>query len=86
MLNRQSPSAPIKFDALSLLHLELNEHRDTVKAMAQILGPPFLKTLEILKDGLQQGGKLMFFGNGDSAADAQHITAELIVRYKTDRV
>lgn len=85
MLNHQSPTSTLTFDALSLLYSEIEEHREAVETTAQILGQPFLRTLEILKMGLQQGGKLMFFGNGGSAADAQHIAAELIVRYKTDR-
>lgn len=33
-------------------------------------------------DTLEKGGKLLFCGNGGSAADAQHIAAELVVRYK----
>src|SRR5882672_6764462 len=85
LLNRQSPSTPLQFDALSLFRAELNEHRETFEAAAQVLGEPFLKALAILKDGLQRGGKLMLFGNGGSAADAQHIAAELLIRYKADR-
>jgi D-sedoheptulose 7-phosphate isomerase len=34
---------------------------------------------------LSAGGKLLLFGNGGSAADAQHIAAELVIRYKSDR-
>ena len=36
-------------------------------------------------DTLQDVGKLLIFGNGGSAADAQHIAAELVGRYKMDR-
>ena len=36
-------------------------------------------------DTLQEGGKLLIFGNGGSAADAQHIAAELVGRYKVNR-
>jgi len=36
-------------------------------------------------DTLHVGGKLLIFGNGGSAADAQHIAAELVGRYKMDR-
>jgi D-sedoheptulose 7-phosphate isomerase len=86
MLNHQSSGAPLPFDALSLFHAEMDEHRETFEAAAQVLGQPFVQTLGILKEGLQHGGKLMFFGNGGSAADAQHIAAELLIRYKTDRV
>lgn len=34
---------------------------------------------------LKAGGKLVFFGNGGSAADAQHLAAELVVRLRTER-
>jgi D-sedoheptulose 7-phosphate isomerase len=85
VLNHYSPSVIRAFDALSLLDAEFNEHRETFEAAARLVGPPFLTTLAILKHGLQHGGKLMFFGNGGSAADAQHIAAELIIRYKSDR-
>jgi D-sedoheptulose 7-phosphate isomerase len=34
---------------------------------------------------LRGGGKIVFFGNGGSAADALHLAAELVVRLRTDR-
>jgi D-sedoheptulose 7-phosphate isomerase len=34
---------------------------------------------------LRGGGKVVFFGNGGSAADALHLAAELVVRLRTDR-
>ena len=36
-------------------------------------------------DALRAGGKIVLFGNGGSAADAQHISAELVGRYQKDR-
>ena len=36
-------------------------------------------------DALRAGGKLLFFGNGGSAADAQHLAAEFVNRYDRDR-
>ena len=36
-------------------------------------------------DCLRNGGKILLFGNGGSAADAQHIAAELVGKYKTQR-
>ncbi len=35
---------------------------------------------------LRAGGKIVFFGNGGSAADALHLAAELVVRLRTERV
>ena len=78
--NRQSAS-----EAEALLLQELNEHRTVFEATALMLGRPFIETLDILERGVRGGGKLLLFGNGGSAADAQHIAAELIVRYQADR-
>jgi D-sedoheptulose 7-phosphate isomerase len=36
-------------------------------------------------DSLKKGGKLLIFGNGGSAADSQHIAAELVGRFKLER-
>jgi D-sedoheptulose 7-phosphate isomerase len=36
-------------------------------------------------EALARGGKVVFFGNGGSAADAQHLAAELVVRLHADR-
>ena len=33
---------------------------------------------------IENGGKIFFCGNGGSAADAQHLAAELLVRFKTE--
>lgn len=41
---------------------------------------------EIVVDALKNGGKLILFGNGGSASDSQHIAAELIGRFRKDRV
>jgi len=38
-----------------------------------------------ITESLKRGGKLIVFGNGGSAAQAQHLVAELVVRFKTDR-
>jgi D-sedoheptulose 7-phosphate isomerase len=40
---------------------------------------------EIMTQALRRGNKIMLIGNGGSAADAQHIAAELIGRFKMDR-
>jgi D-sedoheptulose 7-phosphate isomerase len=41
--------------------------------------------VEAVVSALRKGGKLIVFGNGGSAAQAQHVVAELVVRFKTDR-
>lgn len=43
------------------------------------------KVSKLLVSALRQGGKVLLFGNGGSAADAQHIAAELVGRFAFDR-
>lgn len=64
---------------------EFEQHRSVVDATARAVRVDFGLTLAILERSVRNGGKLLFFGNGGSAADAQHIVAELVVRYKTNR-
>lgn len=45
-----------------------------------------LQIAETIAGSIKRGGKLIVFGNGGSASDAQHIAAELIGRFKKDRV
>jgi D-sedoheptulose 7-phosphate isomerase len=84
MLPDPRPGAAF-LDAAASLQAELQEHRIAFEATAGILSGPFLAALDILEAGLRRGGKVMMFGNGGSAADAQHIAAEMLIRYKSDR-
>src|SRR5439155_19064445 len=44
-----------------------------------------VRTSETIAHGLRTGRKVLFFGNGGSAADAQHLAAELVGRFGPDR-
>ena len=44
-----------------------------------------LALLEACNNSLRSGGKVIWMGNGGSAADAQHLAAEFMVRYKNER-
>jgi D-sedoheptulose 7-phosphate isomerase len=44
-----------------------------------------LKCAKIMRNALKAGGKILFFGNGGSAADAQHLAAEFVNRFSIDR-
>jgi D-sedoheptulose 7-phosphate isomerase len=85
MLNVNRPGESPPQDVETLLAQELHEHRDAFEATVRMLNRPFAEMLDVLEQGLRRGGKLLIFGNGGSAADAQHIAAELIIRYKADR-
>lgn len=44
-----------------------------------------VKSAELIVSCIKSGGKILFFGNGGSAADAQHIAAEFVNRFKIER-
>lgn len=63
---------------------QLDEHSEVVVAARALL--PMVGTLTaLICDALGAGGRVYTFGNGGSAADAQHLAAELIGRYRRDR-
>lgn len=47
--------------------------------------PALIAAIEAIVGTLRRGGKILLFGNGGSAADAQHIAAEFVNRYVRDR-
>jgi D-sedoheptulose 7-phosphate isomerase len=47
--------------------------------------PKLLESIKLVSHAFEAGNKLFFFGNGGSAADAQHIVAEFVNRYIMDR-
>ena len=40
------------------------------------------QTINLIKNSFNSGGKIIFFGNGGSASDSQHLCAEFVGRYK----
>ena len=44
-----------------------------------------VKVVNVVTDALKRGNKIMLFGNGGSAADAQHIAAEFVNRFMIER-
>jgi D-sedoheptulose 7-phosphate isomerase len=71
-------------DFASLFKTHLSEHQEAIarlNAMSDQIAPLAAAWLNALKEGK----KIIFFGNGGSAADAQHLAAELVVRYRINR-
>lgn len=62
----------------------LNRHR-AVFSVVDALAEPALKLLALTRHALGSGGKIVFLGNGGSAADSQHLAAEFMVRYRAER-
>ena len=56
-----------------------------LRISALSLSSGIVRAADIIADSFRNGGKLMIFGNGGSAADAQHIAAEFSGRFRYDR-
>ena len=69
----------------SIIKNEFSEHikvsLETIKSTEKSIGT----AANICIESLKKGNKILLFGNGGSAADAQHIAAELVGRYKIER-
>ena len=70
----------------AFFNAELDEHKSALAATREVLGEPFQRLVGACAEAVRGGGRIVFFGNGGSAADAQHLAAELSVRYQRDRV
>ena len=63
----------------------LYESAEVKKAVADTLADKIFEAISLARTSYQNGGKMLLMGNGGSAADAQHIAAEFIGRYKKER-
>ena len=69
----------------SIIKHEFSEHLKASKKTMESIGKPIEIAAKLCIDSLKNSNKILIFGNGGSAADAQHIAAELVGRYKTER-
>ena len=67
-----------------IIENEFNEHIKVANSI-HCLTDAVAISAQLCIDCLKSGGKILLFGNGGSAADAQHIAAELVGRYKVER-
>ena len=63
----------------------LRELAEVAHRAADVLEEDIGRLIELVSDTLRRGGQLLFCGNGGSAADAQHLAAEYIVRFQSER-
>jgi len=75
---------PITPDVPEWMRAQLDDHREVAERAAALL-PEVRRAADALIAAFTAGGILYTFGNGGSAADAQHFTGELIGHYKRDR-
>ncbi len=68
-----------------MVHARLREVACAQERLADTVGKPLGHAVEAVIKALSSGKKLLLFGNGGSAADAQHIASELVGRFQHDR-
>jgi D-sedoheptulose 7-phosphate isomerase len=73
------------FDLDGFYEGEFAAHLDAAAAARDALRAPFAALLDVCAAALEAQGTLFFFGNGGSAADAQHLAAEFTIRYQQNR-
>ncbi len=68
-----------------MLRKQFEEHARVLEATLASQLPALESAAELAEGCLRAGGKILIFGNGGSAADAQHFAAELEGRFEMDR-
>ncbi len=63
----------------------ISDHLAVVASLNDACGDVLETLVQRTEAALRAGGKICFFGNGGSAADAQHLATEFVVRYTRQR-
>ena len=74
-----------KLHIKKIFESEINKHISSTNFFLKNNFEDFKKFLNFVIKTLKKGNKIILFGNGGSASDAQHIAAELVVKYKKKR-
>ena len=72
-------------DFRQIVEAARSEHHRVVDAFLDRHAADLLTLARWCTDALRAGGKILLFGNGGSAADAQHLAAEFVNRFDRDR-
>lgn len=68
-----------------LVRQHLEEHASVVRAVSDAMVDGIVALARMLEETVDSGGTILFCGNGGSAADAQHLAAEYVVRFARER-
>ncbi len=68
-----------------MISKELELHVQTILKTKELLQDDIKQACQMAVDCIKRGNKVLIFGNGGSAADAQHIATEFTGRYKIER-
>jgi D-sedoheptulose 7-phosphate isomerase len=71
--------------AIDLINSSLREGAELRTVVARECSTAIFEAANLITTSFRSGGKLLFFGNGGSAADAQHLAAEFVGRFMQER-
>ena len=69
---------------MSLVTERMEDHAAVLEATKALI-PDIEKAGALIKEALASGHKILFCGNGGSAADSQHLAAEIVGRFQKER-
>lgn len=70
--------------ANQIIQQSLRAHAETIAQLDAMI-PEIARLAELVRTSLTRGGKILFMGNGGSAADSQHLAAEFVGRFQKER-
>jgi D-sedoheptulose 7-phosphate isomerase len=84
-LRSDTTKAQYATEIRSAINFSLDQHIDVLRAVSTECTDAISACAEIIAKSFAEGKKVLLCGNGGSAADAQHIAAEFVGRYETER-
>ena len=83
---RQVESRESRVESNNLTLNSLNQHLEVFQKVIVETSETIEECAELIFETFQKGNKILICGNGGSAADAQHLAAEFVGRYETERI
>lgn len=75
-----------RLDGMEKAKRQLQESASIKNAMAEILVDKITEAAIVIAECIRAGGKVILFGNGGSAADAQHLVCEFMGKFRRERM
>lgn len=68
-----------------IIQTSITDHMQLIQEITETFAPIIEQVVTVMMTSLSNGGGVFWYGNGGSAADAQHMAAELVGRFKRNR-
>ena len=85
-MNQAGPVHHNPVDAMARIRRHFTESANLKLSSVEMLGPQIIRACAVMTECLLNDGKILACGNGGSAADAQHFSAELVGRFERERM